>query len=328
MLNHCDGLRSNTLGTNARKIRDMSDLESDPIIPYANPETLPPPLKAKIDEYEKRMGFLPNALKLYMHRPEILKCLVELNNTVMRDDSGHLDQGLKRRIAAVCSALNHSPYCVAHNANTLKTSEEADGEGWGYQDEDVRALLNPDYVPDDPVEAACFAFARAATRDPSDVPQAVIKNMTDTLTPPQVVELACTVGFWRMYNSIHESIYVPIEDELLGDAELSDDELLGELGPGGDAPSKAEVEIFTTHNCPYCRQAKRVLAAKRLDFLEIAVDGDSDALETMINRTKGARTVPQIFIDGTHIGGMDSLTALARAGQLDKMLGLVAKEPN
>jgi len=302
----------------------MSNLESDPIIPYADPNSLPAPLKEKIDAYEKRMGFLPNALKLYMHRPEILKCLVELNNTVMRDESGHLDQGLKRRIAAVCSALNHSPYCVAHNANTLKTAEEGDGEGWGYQDEDVRALLDPDFLPDDPMEAACFAFARAATKDPSDVPQDVIKNMTDNLTPPQVVELACTVGFWRMYNSIHESIYVPIEDELLGDAELSDDELLGEFGPPGDTPSTADVEIYTTRSCPYCRRAKRVLAAKRVDFKEFGVDGNQDALETMMKRAGGARTVPQIFINGTHIGGMDSLTALARAGQLDEKLGLIA----
>ena len=133
-------------------------LESDPIIPYADPAALPAALRSAIESYAQRMGFLPNALKLYMHRPQILKCLIELNNTVMRDASGHLDDGLKRRVAAVCSALNHSPYCVAHNANTLKGSVEGDGEGWGYSDEDVRALLDPEFEPDDPAEAACFAL--------------------------------------------------------------------------------------------------------------------------------------------------------------------------
>ena len=139
---------------------EQTGLESDPIIPYADPADLPAALRSAIESYAQRMGFLPNALKLYMHRPQILKCLIELNNTVMRDASGHLDDGLKRRVAAVCSALNHSPYCVAHNANTLKGSVEGDGEGWGYSDEDVRALLDPEFEPDDPAEAACFAFAR------------------------------------------------------------------------------------------------------------------------------------------------------------------------
>ena len=92
---------------------EQTGLESDPIIPYADPADLPAALRSAIESYAQRMGFLPNALKLYMHRPQILKCLIELNNTVMRDASGHLDDGLKRRVAAVCSALNHSPYCVA-----------------------------------------------------------------------------------------------------------------------------------------------------------------------------------------------------------------------
>ena len=215
---------------------ERAGLESDPIVPYADPADLPAPLRSATESYRQRMGFLPNALKLYMYRPQILKCLIEINNTIMRDASGHLDEGLERRIAAVCSALNHSPCCVAHNANTLKSSVEGEGEGWGWSDAEVRALLDPGFEPDDPVEAACFAFARAATRDPSDVPQTVIARLTEALTPPQVIELACVVGFWRMYDSIHESLYVPVEDELPGGRDFNPDELLREAKAGAAPP--------------------------------------------------------------------------------------------
>ena len=307
---------------------ERTGLESDPIIPYADPAGLPGALRSAIESYARRMGFLPNALKLYMHRPQILKCLIELNNTVMRDASGHLDDGLKRRVAAVCSALNHSPYCVAHNANTLKGDPDGDGEGWGWSGDDVRALLDPEFEPEDPVEGACFAFARAATRDPSDVPQAVVSRLTEALTPPQVIELACVVGFWRMYNSIHESLYVPIEDELLGGREFNTEELLGEAGTGAGAAAgprpaaAAKVEIYTRAGCSFCRRAKRVLEGKGVAFTEFRVDEDEAALNTMIERSNGRRTVPQIFIDGDPIGGMDGMQALARAGALDARLGI------
>ena len=303
---------------------EQTGLESDPIVPYANLADLPAELQSAIENYRKRMGFLPNALKLYMHRPQILKCLIELNNTVMRDASSHLDDGLKRRIAAVCSALNHSPYCVAHNANTLKSAKEAAGEGWGYSDTDVANLLDPGYEPGDELEAACFAFARAATRDPSDVPQAVMDRMTAVLTPPQVVELACVVGFWKMYNSTHEALYVPIEDELLGDDGFNKDEFLGEASStAGNRPkATADVEIYTKTNCSFCRRAKRVLEGKGVQFREVSVDDDAQALETMTRRSGGKRTVPQIFIGGEGIGGMDGLLNLARAGELDSRLGI------
>ena len=176
---------------------------------------------------------------------------------------------------------------------------EGDGEGWGYSDADVRALLDPGFEPDDPAEAACFAFARAATRDPSDVPQAVISRMTEVLTPPQVIELACVVGFWRMYNSIHESLYVPVEDELLGGRDFNPDELLGEAETGGaPGPRPAvtvKVEIYTKAGCSFCRRAKRVLEGKGVVFTELRVDEDEVVLKTMIERSDGRRTVPQIF---------------------------------
>ena len=193
-------------------------VEEQPFIPYADRGALPEALKAPLEAYEKRMGFMPNALKLYMHRPELLACLVQLNNIVMRDPSSQLDAGLKRRISAICSYLNKSAYCVAHNTNTLMTDTGSDGEGWDFSDEDVMQLLDPAYAPDDPAEKAAIAYARAATIDHSNVPDAVLSALAETLSPPQIVELACVVGFWKMYNSIHEALHIPIEEALQGNA--------------------------------------------------------------------------------------------------------------
>ena len=190
-------------------------VEAEPFIPYADMSALPDALKAPLAAYEARMGFLPNALKLYAHRPEILGLLVQLNNTVMRDDSGHLDKGLKRRIGAFCSRLNGCTYCTAHNCGTLKTAVDADAEGWGLDDQDVRDLLGGGYQPDGDAERACFAYARAASEDSSNVPRDVLDELAKHLTPPQIVELACVVGFWKMYNTIHDSLHIPLEEQLL-----------------------------------------------------------------------------------------------------------------
>ena len=187
-----------------------------PFIPYADRDALPDTLAAPLAAYEKRMGFMPNALKLYMHRPEILALLVQLNNVVMRDPSSRLDPGLKRRIAAICSFLNKSVYCVAHNANTLTTDADGESEGWGFSDDDVMKLLDPAYAPDDPAERVAIRYARAATEDHTDVPRDLLDELARHMTPPEIVELACVVGFWKMYNSIHEALGVPVEERLQG----------------------------------------------------------------------------------------------------------------
>ena len=82
----------------------------------------------------------------------------------------------------------------------------------------------------------------------------------------------------------------------------------------------ARVEIYTTPWCPYCLAAKRLLATKGVAYEETDVSGDSDKRQEMMARAPGRYTVPQIFIDGTPIGGCDELHALDRAGKLDPML--------
>lgn len=80
------------------------------------------------------------------------------------------------------------------------------------------------------------------------------------------------------------------------------------------------VEIYTTPSCPYCHAAKRLLAKKGAAFSEIDVSRDSDLRMAMMQRAKGSRTVPQIFIGGAHVGGSDDLHALDHAGRLDALL--------
>jgi glutaredoxin 3 len=81
----------------------------------------------------------------------------------------------------------------------------------------------------------------------------------------------------------------------------------------------ASIEIYTTPTCPYCHAAKALLAEKGADYTEITVL-DPELREAMTQRANGRRTVPQIFIGETHVGGYDDMAALDRAGGLDPLL--------
>ena len=82
-----------------------------------------------------------------------------------------------------------------------------------------------------------------------------------------------------------------------------------------------KITMYSTRVCPYCVMAERLLVSKGVEITEkILVDVDSVRREEMIART-GRRTVPQIFIGDTHVGGFDDLSALDKAGKLDPLLG-------
>ena len=79
------------------------------------------------------------------------------------------------------------------------------------------------------------------------------------------------------------------------------------------------IQIYTTRYCPYCIMAKRLLQARGLAYDEIAVDDDPATRQAMTQRA-GRRTVPQIFIGETHIGGCDDLHALDASGELSRLV--------
>lgn len=80
------------------------------------------------------------------------------------------------------------------------------------------------------------------------------------------------------------------------------------------------ITLYTTPTCGYCHAAKRLLSKKGAAFHEINVAVDPSRRAEMVQRARGRRTVPQIFIGDRHIGGSDDLHALERAGQLDPLL--------
>ena len=81
-----------------------------------------------------------------------------------------------------------------------------------------------------------------------------------------------------------------------------------------------QIEIYTSPLCGFCHAAKRLLSQKGASFAEIDVLQDPMRKPEMIGRAGGKRTVPQIFIGETHVGGCDDLYALDRAGKLDGLL--------
>ena len=84
----------------------------------------------------------------------------------------------------------------------------------------------------------------------------------------------------------------------------------------------AEVELYTTMWCPFCARARALLERKGVAYTNIDLDEEPNRRDEMIRRSGGRRTVPQIFINGEHIGGCDDIMALDRAGGLDPKLGI------
>jgi len=85
----------------------------------------------------------------------------------------------------------------------------------------------------------------------------------------------------------------------------------------------AAIDIYTIRYCPYCQDAKELLARKGVVFHEIDASGNRDIRRQMMARANGRSTFPQIFIGATHVGGCDDLYALDEAGGLDPLLAAI-----
>jgi glutaredoxin 3 len=82
----------------------------------------------------------------------------------------------------------------------------------------------------------------------------------------------------------------------------------------------ADIEIYTQPYCPFCSRAKRILDGKGVSYREIHAPHGSPERAKAAERSGGRTTVPQIFIDGAHVGGCDDLQALDKAGRLEGLL--------
>jgi len=84
----------------------------------------------------------------------------------------------------------------------------------------------------------------------------------------------------------------------------------------------ANVVIYRTTYCPYCDMAKRLFQKMGVEFQEIDVTNDPETRLSLVERSGGRRTVPQIFIDDVSVGGYTDVEALKKSGKLNEMLGL------
>ena len=84
--------------------------------------------------------------------------------------------------------------------------------------------------------------------------------------------------------------------------------------------AESKVTIYTKFGCGYCFRAKRLLDSKGVDYTEHDITMGGPKRAEMLEKAPMARTVPQIFIGDTHVGGSDDLAALEQSGKLDAML--------
>lgn len=86
----------------------------------------------------------------------------------------------------------------------------------------------------------------------------------------------------------------------------------------------SKIIMYSTAFCPYCVRAEQLLASKGVHVDKVRVDQEPDRFDEMLKRAHGRRTVPQIFIGDTHVGGYDDLAELEMKGELDPLLVTVS----
>ncbi len=182
--------------------------QSEAFLPYPpigkNLEHVPIHVRADIAYYISRMAFLPNAIKLYLHTPWIAEYLIKLNNALMRDERNALSEHFKYRLSMLASRENECTYCTAHHAATLKRR-------WDYSDKGLQQVLSQD-GPENEREAVARQFVQQASKDPTAVTDELRARLAKHFTPQEVMEIVLVVGFWKMYNTMHSAMNLPIED--------------------------------------------------------------------------------------------------------------------
>jgi AhpD family alkylhydroperoxidase len=178
----------------------VSEGDSEAFIPYPaigeHLEFIPISARPEVHYYISRMAFLPNAIKMYLHNPWSAEHLMRFNNAVMRSEQGSLSEEFKYRLAIVASRDNECTYCTAHHAATLKRR-------WQYSEDDLDRVLSLDQ-PADEREAVAFEFVHQAS--------------LEHYTPSEVMEIVLVMGFWKMYNTMHTAMGVPLEDPVAHEA--------------------------------------------------------------------------------------------------------------
>ena len=99
----------------------------------------------------------------------------------------------------------------------LKKPVGAAFEGWGVGETGLQATITGELEPESQFVGVCFDYERAASEDPTSVSDDILDRLKKNLSPPQIIQLACVVGFWKFYNAVHVSLHIPVESPLLQD---------------------------------------------------------------------------------------------------------------
>ena len=186
-----------------------------PFIPYADENDCPEELRPALDRLRQRMGLLPNSIKLYLHNPAILGAILAMGAGILTPPSSTLSRVLKNKLGVICSSTNGCVYCTAHQCAFLTRAAGQHAEGFGVPLDDARDLIAGTERAASDLERVCFDYARAASRDSASVDDSLRERLKRNLTPAQIMELACVVGYWKFINTVHDSLNIPVEAENL-----------------------------------------------------------------------------------------------------------------
>jgi AhpD family alkylhydroperoxidase len=164
-----------------------------------------------LDRMAAMHGFVPHSMLTYFHRPAIAAAVMGLMGAVFQDEASTLPPSVKSKLGIICSAINGCAYCTSHQCHS---AAHPPGGAVGLSEEQLTALVTGADTGGDAVEAACFTYARAASFDAASVTPEVLEELKKVLTSTQIVELAAVVGMWKMINTIHDTLNLPIEDSM------------------------------------------------------------------------------------------------------------------
>jgi len=198
-------------------------VEDAPIIPFVDIEALDSEAREVLDHTINVMGGrIANSMRVYLHRGDIGRLISDMNDTINASPRSTLDPSLKPKLGVICSSTNGCAYCTSHQCG-LDQSPAAQAGRWspqagevttGLSDEQILALISGEDKGADEIERICFEYARVASENPGGVSDDLLRRMTAVLTPAQIVEVACVVGFWKFVNTVHDSLHIPKEAHL------------------------------------------------------------------------------------------------------------------
>jgi len=203
-------------------VDDTTISRAQPAIPFVELQKLDPDSRAFLEGVRQAAGVLPNSLRTHFHRPAIAKAALNLSRAIHQDPDAQLPEPLKNKLGIICSTINGCAYCTSHQCSIANrpTSKAMMARSAGLDDDQILALASGQDRGRSPLERACFAYARAASFDPHSVTADMLKELQAVLTPSQIVELAFVVGIWKMTNTIHDSLHLPVEDGMYDGAAL------------------------------------------------------------------------------------------------------------